>query len=55
MADIPFDRVIWDAQECADYLKITRKEFVSKIRHRADFPSELRIKRAVSLVKPQTR
>lgn len=38
---VPFDRVIWNAQECADYLKQSRQEFLRLTRHRPDFPREL--------------
>jgi hypothetical protein len=38
---VPFDLVIWTAQECADYLKQSRQEFLRITRHRPDFPREL--------------
>jgi len=38
---IPFDRVIWNAQQCADYLGQSRQEFLRITRHRPDFPKEL--------------
>jgi hypothetical protein len=42
MADsIPFDRVIWNAQDCADYFKQSRQEFLRITRHMIDFPKEL--------------
>lgn len=41
MAEIPFDLVIWDAQQCADYLGQSRQEFLRTTRHKADFPPEL--------------
>lgn len=40
-APIPFDRVIWNAQECADYLKQSRQEFLRITRHNETFPLEL--------------
>lgn len=41
MAEIPFERVIWNAQQCADYLGQARAEFLRTTRHRPDFPREL--------------
>ena len=38
---IPFDRVIWNAQQCADYLDQTRQEFLRTTRHAEGFPKEL--------------
>lgn len=38
---IPFDRVIWNAQDCADYFKQSRQEFLRLTRHMPDFPKEL--------------
>jgi uncharacterized membrane protein YjdF len=38
---IPFDRVIWNAQQCADYLGQSRQEFLRLTRHKQGFPSEL--------------
>lgn len=38
---IPFDRVIWNAQDCADYFKETRQEFLRTRRHMKDFPKEV--------------
>ena len=38
---IPFEWVIWGAQECADHLKQSRQEFLRITRHRPDFPKEL--------------
>ena len=33
--------VIWNAQDCAEYLKQSRQEFLRITRHRSDFPKEL--------------
>lgn len=38
---VPFDRIIWNAQQCADYLGQSRQEFLRITRHRPDFPREL--------------
>jgi hypothetical protein len=38
---IPFDRVIWNAQDCADYFKQSRQEFLRQTRHGTGFPKEL--------------
>lgn len=38
---IPFDRVIWNAQDCADYFKQSRQEFLRLTRHMDGFPKEL--------------
>lgn len=38
---VPFDRQLWSAQECADYLKQSKYEFLRRTRFRNDFPSEL--------------
>lgn len=35
---IPFDLVIWDAGECADYLHVSRPEFLRKTRYAEGFP-----------------
>jgi predicted DNA-binding transcriptional regulator AlpA len=43
--NVPFDRVIWGAQECADYIGLSRQEFLRTIRHKPDFPRELRMPR----------
>jgi len=36
---IPFEFVIWDADECAEYLKVSKDRFLKSIRHRKGFPS----------------
>jgi hypothetical protein len=38
---IPFDRVIWNAQDCADYFKESRQEFLRLRRHAPGFPKEI--------------
>lgn len=38
---VPFDREIWNAQDCADYLKQSRQEFLRITRHSNGFPREL--------------
>lgn len=38
---IPFDRVIWDAGECAEYLRESRAEFLRKTRYAEGFPAEI--------------
>lgn len=35
---VPFDRVIWDAQECAEYLRLSYKTFVQKTQFLEGFP-----------------
>jgi len=39
--NVPADWLIWNAQDCADYLKQSRQEFLRITRHRPDFPPEL--------------
>lgn len=38
---VPFDLVIWNAQQCADYLGQSRQEFLRITRHKDSFPPEL--------------
>ncbi len=38
---VPFDRLIWNAQDCADYFKETRPEFLRTRRHKPGFPKEI--------------
>lgn len=38
---VPFDKLLWDAQDCADYFKESRQEFLRTRRHKAGFPPEL--------------
>ena len=35
---IPFDRVIWNAQQCADYLGQSYSTFVKRTQHLDGFP-----------------
>lgn len=37
------DKEIWDAQDCADYLKCTRKHFSDRISNNHGFPQPLRM------------
>ena len=39
--NVPFDRLIWDAQDCADYFKESRQEFLRTRRHKEGFPAEI--------------
>lgn len=41
MNDIPFERVIWTAQQCADYLRIDLGEFLGTFVNEPGFPAEL--------------
>lgn len=36
-----FDDAVWDAGNCADYLKMSRKHFLRFIRFREGFPAQL--------------
>ena len=38
---VPFDRELWDAQDCADYFKESRQEFLRTRRHKEGFPAEI--------------
>jgi hypothetical protein len=38
---VPFELVIWNAQQCADYLGQSRQEFLRLTRHKESFPPEL--------------
>lgn len=35
---VPFDRVIWTAQDCADYLGQAYKVFLRRTQHLSSFP-----------------
>lgn len=35
------DEAVWDAGDCASYLKMSRKHFLAKIRFREGFPAQL--------------
>lgn len=37
----PFDLVIWNAQDCADYLKESKDYFLSHTRWKDGFPPEI--------------
>jgi hypothetical protein len=41
LSAVPFDRVIWNAQDCADYFKRPRAQFLRSIRWKNGFPKEL--------------
>ena len=38
---IPFDRVIWDADECASYLRQEKASFLKRTQWRPGFPPRL--------------
>lgn len=38
---VPFDREIWNAEDCAGYFKRPRAEFLRSIRWKPGFPKEL--------------
>lgn len=38
MSDIPFDRVIWSAQQCADYLGHSYSQFTKRTQYAEGFP-----------------
>lgn len=38
MSDVPFDRQIWNGQECADYLRQSYSLFMRTTQYRPDFP-----------------
>lgn len=40
---IPFDRQIWTAQECAEYLGISYHSFIKRHQHSLGFPKRLDI------------
>lgn len=40
---IPFDRLVWDAQDCADYLKQEKSTFLKRTQYAAGFPAKLDI------------
>lgn len=39
MSEIPFDRVIWSAQQCADYLGQSYSTFIKTTQYVEGFPS----------------
>lgn len=40
---IPFDQVIWDAGQCAEYLGVSKTHFLNAIQHAEGFPRPLSI------------
>ena len=40
---IPFDRLIWDAQDCASYLKQEKSTFLKRTQYAEGFPARLNI------------
>lgn len=43
MIDIPFDRQVWSAEKCAEYLEISKTHFLNCIRYAEGFPEPLPI------------
>lgn len=41
MSDTTLDESIWDAGDCAAYLKMSRKHFLRDVRFREGFPQQL--------------
>lgn len=39
--NIPFDQVIWDADQCAEFLGVTKTHFLNSIRYADGFPDPL--------------
>lgn len=37
------NKTLWDAQECADYLKLTKKKFMGNVAGRRTFPSPRKV------------
>jgi len=40
--NVPFDRVVWDAGECAEYLRIAKPSFLKRTQWAPGFPPRLR-------------
>lgn len=40
---VPFDRQLWTAQECADYLGHSYSQFMKRTQHSAGFPKRLEL------------
>lgn len=40
---VPFDRQVWSADRCADYLEISKTHFLNCIRYATGFPAPLPI------------
>lgn len=43
MAEIPFELVIWNAQQCAEYLGQSYSRFMKKTQYATDFPKRCSI------------
>ena len=43
MSDTPFDKVIWTAEECAEYLRQEKATFLKVTQYRPGFPPRLHI------------
>lgn len=39
--EVPFDRVVWNSEEAASYLKESTEQFLRKTRHSIGFPAPL--------------
>lgn len=39
----PFEYTVWSAQDCADYLKVSKSHFLNCIRYAEGFPAQLPI------------
>jgi hypothetical protein len=35
---VPFEFLLWDAQDCADYFKLSKEYFLRNTRHSEGFP-----------------
>ena len=42
-ASIPFELVVWDAQDCADYLRQQKSTFLKRTQFSDGFPARLQI------------
>lgn len=40
---IPFDRIIWDAEQCAEYLGVSKTHFLNALQYAEGFPPPLPI------------
>lgn len=43
MNDVPFDRQVWSAEKCAEFLEISKTHFLNAIRYADGFPAPLPI------------
>lgn len=41
MSDLPFHLQLWDAGQCAEYLRVTRPYFLRSIARRTGFPQQV--------------